>query len=74
MAGCSTPTPFSTAVALAETCDRHPSAIAYTAWYRADIRGLVVLCAHCTNAHDLALVEQRFELSIDNREDLKTRV
>ena len=54
----------------ADTCDRHPSAVAYTAWYRPDIRGVVALCAHCTKIHDLALLEQRFELSIDNRADL----
>lgn len=41
-----------------------------TAWYRAESRGLVVLCAHCTNAHDVELWSQGFELSIDNRAEL----
>lgn len=54
-------------------CDRHPSALAYTAWYKPATRGLVVLCAHCTNAHDLALIEQLFELSVDNRADLLSK-
>ena len=57
-------------MALGEVCDRHPSAIAYTAWYRRDIRGVVVLCAHCTRKHDVALVEQLFVMMRDFRSDL----
>ncbi|MFD1055445.1 hypothetical protein [Terrabacter terrigena] len=41
-----------------------------TAWYRARDRRLVILCAHCTHEHDMALLEQGFELSIDNRDSL----
>jgi hypothetical protein len=41
-----------------------------TAWYQQVTRGIVVLCAHCTNAHDVELVSQGFELSVDNRAEL----
>lgn len=53
-----------------DTCDRHPSAQAYTAWYRPLDRRLVTLCAHCTHEHELALTAQSFELSIDDRATL----
>jgi hypothetical protein len=53
-----------------DTCDRHPSAQAYTAWYRPFDRRLVTLCAHCTNEHELALTAQGFELCIDDRTTL----
>lgn len=55
---------------IADPCDRHPSARAMTAWYRATSRRYLVLCAHCTNAHDVELTSQGFELSIDNRAEL----
>lgn len=51
-------------------CDRHPSAIAQTAWYNPDIRGVLELCAHDTHQHWLELMSQGFELSIDNRDAL----
>ena len=52
------------------SCDRHQAARALTAWYQTGTRALLTLCAHCCNAHDLALTEQGFELSIDRREEL----
>lgn len=55
---------------IGDACDRHPAARAYTAWYRSLDRALIVLCAHCTSAHDLALTSQGFELSIDDRASL----
>jgi hypothetical protein len=53
-----------------DQCDRHPSARAMTAWYRALDRSLVTLCAHCTDTHELALIAQSFEMSMDDRESL----
>jgi hypothetical protein len=41
---------------IASPCDRHPSAKAMTAWYRGLDRLILVLCAHCTNAHDVELL------------------
>jgi hypothetical protein len=55
-----------------DQCDRHPSARAMTAWYSTKIRGILTLCAHCANLHDLELMAQDFELSIDDREALVT--
>ena len=51
-------------------CDRHPSALAQTAWYNPNIRGLVELCAHDAQIHWHELMAQGFELSIDNRASL----
>lgn len=51
-------------------CDRHPSALAQTAWYNPDIRGVLELCAHDAHLHWLELTAQGFELSIDNRNAL----
>lgn len=56
--------------AIGDTCDRHPSALAMTAWYRPRDRALVVLCAHCAHVHELTLIAQEFELSIDDRASL----
>jgi hypothetical protein len=43
---------------------------AYTAWYSPQTRGLLLLCAHHTHEHELALTAQSFELSIDDRATL----
>jgi hypothetical protein len=51
-------------------CDRHPSALAQTAWYNAQIRGVIELCAHDATIHWVELMAQGFELSIDNRAEL----
>ena len=58
------------AAVIADPCDRHPSARAMTAWYQAVTRRILVLCAHCTNTHDVELTSQGFELSVDNRAEL----
>jgi len=55
---------------IGDPCDRHPSARAYTAWYNPHTRGLVVLCAHCADRHDVELTSQGFELSLDVRDEL----
>ena len=51
-------------------CDRHPSALAMTAWYNANTRGVIELCGHDAKMHWPALMAQGFELSIDNRDEL----
>ena len=58
---------------IADPCDRHPSAQAYTAWYNPATRGLVVLCAHDAQVHELELISQGFELSIDDRAELTAK-
>lgn len=57
-------------MALADTCDRHPSALAYTSWHSVATKAVLWLCNHCTNTNDLALLEQCFELDVDRRADL----
>ena len=56
-----------------DCCDRSPSERAYTAWYNANSRGVVTLCAHHAREHGLTLIAQGFELSIDERETLDAR-
>ena len=51
-------------------CDRHPSALAQTAWYNAALRGVLEFCAHDARVHWVELMAQGFELSIDNRGEL----
>jgi len=55
---------------IGDACDRHPSALAHTAWYNPATRGLVVLCGHCAAKHELPLTLQGFELTLDNRASL----
>lgn len=57
---------------IGDACDRHPSALAVTAWYNPTTRGIVVLCGHDAKKHWLELIAQGFELTIDNRADLVT--
>jgi hypothetical protein len=57
---------------IADQCDRHPYAHAYTAWYNPTMRGVLTLCGHCANQHGLALVADGFELTIDDRASLVT--
>lgn len=57
-------------MAIGDNCDRSPAEKAYTAWYNPGTRGLVVLCAHHTVEHELALIAQGFKLTIDDRETL----
>jgi len=39
---------------IADQCDRHPYAHAYTAWYNAAARLVLTLCGHCAGKHGLA--------------------
>ena len=55
---------------IADQCDRHPYAHAYTAWYNAAHRAVLTLCAHCANQHGLGLIADGFELTIDDRASL----
>ena len=55
---------------IADQCDRHPYAHAYTAWYHPDRRAVLTLCGHCANQHGLALTADGFELTIDDRPSL----
>ena len=55
---------------IADQCDRHPYAHAYTAWYNTAARLVLTLCGHCANRHGLALIADGFELTIDDRASL----
>ena len=57
---------------IADQCDRHPYAHAYTAWYNAALRAVLTLCGHCTATHELALIADGFELTVDDRASLVT--
>ena len=57
---------------IADQCDRHPYAHAYTAWYNAALRGVLTLCGHCAQTHGLGLIADGFELTIDDRASLVT--
>ena len=61
---------------IADVCDRHASARAFTEW-RKVIAGdgcgevlTLTLCAHCTHELDVELVEREFALTVDDRESL----
>ena len=55
---------------IADQCDRHAYAHAYTAWYNAAARAVLTLCGHCAGKHELALIADGFELTIDDRASL----
>jgi hypothetical protein len=40
---------------------------AYTAWWKASAKGLLLLCLHHTTAHELSLTADGWELTIDER-------
>ena len=49
-----------------DRCDRY-GAQAYTAWWKERTKRLLTLCAHHTVDHELGLIAQEFECSIDDR-------
>ena len=55
---------------IADQCDRHPYAHAYTAWYKAATRRVLTLCGHCAATNELGLIADGFELTIDDRASL----
>jgi hypothetical protein len=55
---------------IADQCDRHPYAHAYTAWYNAALRAVLTLCGHCAQTHGLALIADGFALEVDDRASL----
>ena len=57
-----------------DTCDRHPSALALTLWYRANSPAMLTLCGNCARKRGPALTLQRFELTIDDRDRLAESV
>jgi hypothetical protein len=58
--------------AVADVCDRHSSARAFTEWQRVDDGETLTLtlCAHCAHDHDVPLVERGFVLTVDDRDSL----
>ena len=58
---------------IADVCDRHASARAFTEWQRVVDDGTLTLtlCAHCAHDHDVPLVERGFVLTVDDRESLQ---